>query len=50
MPTLVAAIQSHGTNSLSASHCAAPTTAPAIKPPAIAGPTESTAPTVRFAM
>ena len=32
MPRLVAAIQSHGTNCLSASHCAVPTTAPAIRP------------------
>src|SRR5215210_9451200 len=50
MPRLVAAIQSHGTNCLSASHCAVPTTAPAIKPPAIAAPTESIAPTIRFAI
>ena len=50
IPRLVAAIQSHGTNRLSASHWAVPTTAPAIKPPPRAAPTESTAPTARFAI
>ncbi len=49
MPMLVAAAQIHGTNGCSASHWAAPITAPASRPPARAAPTESTRPTITFA-
>ena len=49
MPTLVAAIQSHETQRLSANHSPAPMTAPAISPPASAAPAESTPSTTRSA-
>src|SRR3954452_11134012 len=50
IPTLVAAIHTRGTSRRRANHCAAPITAPAIRPPARAGPTESTGPTTTFAI